>query len=216
MSAYPNEIVDNIKEVIAFVTATAGGGFALWRWTVDQKWRRVQHAQSLIEDFFDNENVAKACEIIDTDEKVELDEDEDSKKSRKVEISEEFLLQSFSIFLKKRNDSDGPSVNDLSIDGNRTQDDGIVRKDKNTGDENYVRWVFDDFFGRLSDFQSHIEAGLIQLRDISPYLEYWMKELSGRGNIRGKQFSRQLDAYLRYFGYDRVLQLAKSMGYPIG
>jgi hypothetical protein len=87
------------------------------------------------------------------------------------------------------------------------------QKGGNTEKELIVRDILDDFFGDLSTFQSHIEADLIKLQDIRPYLECWMRELTGRGRLRKHPFAEQTAKYLAFFGYNRVLALASNMGY---
>jgi hypothetical protein len=177
----------DLKDIATLAAAVAGGSFALWRWTVDQKWRRVQYAQTLVKEFFEKRNVIKACEVIDTVGDVQFEDENNPKKHHTLDITTKFLLDSFTTF---------------------------DQKEENTDDEILIRDVFDDLFGGLSVFQSHIETGLIKLQDISPYLEYWIKELSGNGHVHDEAVAHQIRGYLAFFGYDRVLILARDMGYP--
>lgn len=182
-----NELLDFFethKELSALILAAVGGAFALWRWMVDQKWRRVQYAQSLINEFFQEESTSNALKILDvSDEKVDLSI---SDKKITVEITGEFLIRS------------------LAINFNT---------DDNDEDTLHVRTILDDFLGNLSNFQSHIEAGLIKLRDIRPYLVYWIRELTGKGRIQtNANFGRQVAAYSRHFGYESLIKLANAMG----
>jgi hypothetical protein len=177
----------DLKEVATLAFAVAGGSFALWRWTVDQKWRRVQYAQSLIKEFLENKSVAKACEVIDTDGDVLFEIEGKPKKRRNINVSNKFLLRSFTTF---------------------------TEKEENTYDEIAIRDVFDELFSRISVFQSHIDTGLIKLRDVRPYLEYWIKELSGHGNVHSQEVAAKIRKYLQFFGYSQVLLFARDMGYP--
>jgi hypothetical protein len=177
----------DLKEIVTLAAAVAGGSFALWRWTVDQKWRRAQYAQSLIKEFFDKKSVAKACEIIDTIGEIEFEIEGNPKRRRIIDVTDELLVQSLTTF---------------------------DQKEENTDEEIAIRDVLDEFFGGLSVFQSHIDTGLIKLQDVRPYLEYWIKELSGHGNVHGKEVAQQVGRFLQYFGYDRVLLFASDMGYP--
>lgn len=78
-----------------------------------------------------------------------------------------------------------------------------------------IRTVFDDFLNDLSIFQSHVDSGLIKLRDIRPYLSYWIRELTGRGEIqKDEDFGRQVARYCKRYGDDPLLQLAREMGSP--
>jgi hypothetical protein len=175
------------KELLALIVATIGGAFALWRWMVDQKWRRVQHAQSLVEKFLEKRNTIKAFEILDTIGDVECTSKYDAKKKETIDITDEFLIGALSTFDQKKENDESEIV---------------------------IRDIFDDFFDDLSTFQGHIESGLIKLQDIRPYLEYWMGELGGHGRVRSTDFADQVARYLNYFGFERTLTLARSMGYP--
>jgi hypothetical protein len=184
------DILDSLekhKELLVLIVATIGGAFALWRWMVDQKWRRVQHAQSLVEKFLEKRNTIKAFEILDTIGEVECASKYDVKKNETINITDEFLIGALSTFDQKK---------------------------ENDESEIIIRDIFDDFFDDLSTFQGHIESGLIKLQDIKPYLEYWMSELAGHGRIRGTDFADQVGRYLNYFRFERTLTLARSMGHP--
>jgi hypothetical protein len=175
------------KELLVLIVATIGGAFALWRWMVDQKWRRVQHAQSLVEKFLEKKNTIKAFEILDTIGDVECVSKYDAKRKETINITDEFLIGALSTFDQKK---------------------------ENDESEIIMRDIFDDFFDDLSTFQGHIESGLIKLQDIKPYLEYWMSELGGHGRIRSTDFADQVARCLNYFRFERTLTLARSMGYP--
>jgi hypothetical protein len=176
------DFVENHKELLTLFLGTIGGGFALWRWTVDQKWRRVQHAQSLVKEFLAKDTTKLAFEILDvTDEPVDF-------KTEKIEITDTFLIGALSTF---------------------------DQKNKNDPQELIVRTVLDAFFEDLSIFQSHIDARLIKLRDIKPYLEYYILELVGQGRCHNSpEFGKQVAEYLTYFRYGRVITMAKNMRHP--
>jgi hypothetical protein len=173
------------KELLTLGVVTIGGGFALWRWKVDQKWRRVQHAQSLVKEFLEKDTTIKAFEILDTtDEPVDF---KTPNATEKIEITDALLIGALSTF---------------------------DQKNKNTDQELIVRTVLDAFFEDLSIFQSHIDARLIKLKDIKPYLEYYINELVGQGRCHNSpEFGEQVAKYLTYFGYRRVMTMAKNMGH---
>jgi hypothetical protein len=62
---------------------------------VDQRWRRVQYAQTLIKEFLDKENTGKAFEILDTDDPVDFD---DGDETITIEMTDEFLIGALSTF----------------------------------------------------------------------------------------------------------------------
>jgi predicted nucleotidyltransferase len=180
-------LLDDPKELLPIILATAGGGFALWRWTVDQKWRRVQHAQSLVEKFLDKRNTIKAFEILDTIGEVECESMYNLGKKETINITDKFLIGALSTFDQRTENDDNEII---------------------------VRDIFDDFFDDLGTFQSHIDTKLIKLKDIKPYLEYWIQELTGHGRVHNVKFGNQVAKYLDFFGYDRVVKLAEDMGRP--
>lgn len=174
--------LENHKELLTLLVAVVGGAFALWRWREDQRWRRVQQAQTLVKEFLQKETTKKAFEILDVEgEVVEFG-------SATIEITDDFLIGAISTFDQEKNNSEMELV---------------------------VRGILDEFFDDLSIFQSHVEAGLIELKDIKPYLEYWIRELTGRGRLCGKSFAEQTLKYLRFFGYNRVETMAANMGLPV-
>jgi hypothetical protein len=184
--SYLAKFLDDPKELLTLILATAGGAFALWRWTIDQRWRRVLHAQSLIENFVQKKNTIDAFKILDiVDEEVEFELLEKSKKS--IKLTNDFLIGALSTFDQKE-------INDER--------------------EIVVRNIFGNFFDDLSTFQNHIDAKLIKVKDIKPYLEYWFQELTGKGRVHDDaRFGVQVGKYLGYFGYSKVLVLAKDMGH---
>jgi len=111
------------KELLLLIVATIGGAFALWRWMVDQKWRRVQHAQSLVEKFLEKRNTIKAFEILDTIGEVEC-ESYNSKKKETIDVTDEFLMGALSTFDQKQENDEGEII---------------------------IRDIFDDFFDDLVD-----------------------------------------------------------------
>ena len=152
---------------------------------VDQKWRRVQYAQSLIKEFLEKNTTVEAFNILDvSDEEVEFSGQ--NSKTKKILITDTFLIGALSTF---------------------------DQKTKNTPKELVVRIILDGFFDDLNIFQNHVDTGLIKLRDIRPYLEYWIKELVGQGRShKSAFFGQQVCRYLNYFGYEKVVTLAKNMG----
>jgi hypothetical protein len=163
-----------------------GGGFALWRWMVDQKWRRVQYAQSLIHDFLDKETTQNAFEILDV-----------SNESTNLQISDQPVTVKI---------TDDLLIDALALDFNT---------DENDQETLQIRTILDDFLADLSLFQNHIDAGLIKLNDVRPYLKYWVGELTGDGRIQqNRDVGLAVAAYCRKFGYDPLLKLGRCLGSP--
>lgn len=184
------KFLNTYKDGLAVIAAAVGGGIALWRWIIDQRWRRVQCATQLIKEFMGKENTAKALMFLDTAGEVEI---KPLKKGppRYVEIDEKILIKSLLTFDQKEFYYDKEEWAELSI-----------------------RETFDNFFSDLSAFQHHIEAGLITVNDVKPYLSYWIGAINGYGKIHSPALAVQINKFLTEFGYDAVVRLSSSMGYP--
>lgn len=175
-----------LKELIAFVVAVSGGAFALWRWSIDQRWRRVQYAYALVKEFLAKPSTIKALQMLDSQRDIELFPEEKSESKRTAWVDESVLMEALA-----------------TLDEQKTFDDVPFA----------VRMIFDDFFSDLSMFQHHIDARLIRLEDVKPYLEYWLKALTGQGKVRSSEFSAQAFRFLTYFEYLAVIRLAAASGY---
>ncbi|MGT2437142.1 hypothetical protein ACU4GH_16265 [Bradyrhizobium betae] len=164
-----------------------GGAFALWRWTIDQRWRRVQYAQQLLDKFFNKPNTKLALRMLDVQGETELPSSEEDK-VQTVTLTEEML--------------------EISL---RTLEQ------QQLFNEPYftIRMIFDEFFTDLSMFQHHIDANLIKPKDIRPYLEYWIKSINGHGRIYSVVLAKQMNKFLVYFDYSAVLKLSRLFGYSL-
>lgn len=176
-----------LKEIVAFLTAVVAGTFALWRWTIDQRWRRVQYARELIKEFAAKDSTIKAFQMLDAERYVELFPAEDDKKKRSIYVREDKLIEAL-----------------------RT----LKEKTQFPKDEFAIRNIFDEYLTDLSAFQHHIDAKLLKLRDIKPYLEYWIKAMNGYGRVRSTKFAYQLHKFLFYFDFLPIIRLSTAMGYP--
>jgi len=184
-----NQKVDFARLAALFggLATIVGGAFALWRWTIDQRWRRVQYAQQLLQKFFEKENTKLALRMLDVQGETELPSSEEGE-VQVVFLTEEMLIISL-----------------------RTL------KDQQMFDEPHftIRMIFDEFFTDLSMFQHHIDANLIKMKDIRPYLEYWIKSICGYGHIYSGALAKQIHQFLKYFDYSAVLKLSQRLGYPL-
>jgi hypothetical protein len=179
-------ITNNLKDLVGFLIVVAGGAFALWRWSVDQKWRRVQYAYGLIKEFLNKPTTVKAMEMLDGTRRIELFPDEPDHSKRKVRIDEVVMIEALATFEQQDTFDKIPFA---------------------------VRVIFDQFFSDLSLFQHHIDAGLIRFADVRPYLDYWFQALAGKGKVRSGEFGAQVGKFLVYFGYRAVIDLIESAGY---
>jgi len=176
------------KELVALIVAMIGGGFALWRWTIDQRWKRVQYAYQLIQEFMAKDNTKKALMMLDTVNEIELFPDAEEVEDRYHRVDEALIIKAL-----------------------RTFEEQTLFKE----DEFAIRMIFDEFFTDLSMFQHHIDAKLIRLSDIRPYLEYWIKSINGYGTVKSIKLAQQINKFLDFFEYTAVKKLSSSMQFPL-
>lgn len=162
-----------------------GGAFALWRWTIDQRWRRVQYAQQLLEKFFEKENTKLALRMLDVQGETELPSSEEGE-VQVVFLTEEMLIISLRTFEEQQMFENPHFI---------------------------IRMIFDEFFTDLSMFQHHVDANLLKMKDVRPYLEYWIRSISGHGHIYTGALAKQMHQFLKYFGYSAVLKFSRRLGY---
>ena len=80
----------------------------------------------------------------------------------------------------------------------------------------YIRIIFDRFLDKLSLFQQYIDAHLIEINDIRPYLLYWIEIISDPNRRISKiKFKIALWKYCKYYHFDDVIKLFKLFGYNI-
>lgn len=176
------------KDSWATIGLIIGGGFALWRWIVDQRWRRVQYASQLLEKFFAKENTKKALLMLDATTEIEIFPLESDPAKRCHYVDDEIIIEA-------------------------------LRPEMHVGFAKApfaIRMIFDEFFTDLSMFQHHIDANLLELGDVMPYLEYWIKSINGHGpvfeQVHSPALAEQINKFLQAFGYKAILELSKSMG----
>ena len=175
------------KDLLATIGLMIGGGFALWRWIVDQRWRRVQYASQLLETFFAKENTKKALMMLDSTSNIELFPDASEAEDREIYVDDASMIEA-------------------------------LRSDMRTGFSKStfaIRMIFDEFFTDLSMFQHHIDAKLLRLEDVRPYLEYWIRSINGHGpvfkQVHSLALAQQMNKFLDAFGYKAILELSRSM-----
>jgi hypothetical protein len=189
------KFIQQNKEALTFLVSVAGGiavviggVFALLRWFVDQRWRRVQYAEQLVKEFFASENTKLALRMLDVQGRMELPPLKKGDKNRPVKIDELLLINSL-LTLEQQQRFGQPEFS--------------------------IRMILDQFFTDLSMFQHHIDAKLIKVRDVRPYLEYWIKGINGYGSIYSVRLAQQIHAFLNAFDYNAILKLSLSMGYSV-
>ena len=86
-------------------------------------------------------------------------------------------------------------------------------RDKGFSDEEAdIRNAFDRMLDGLERFHSYVDTGLVELRDVRPYLSYWAVQLC-RSEPPREEAHRltRLTAYMQRYGYDGALTLLRKV-----
>lgn len=175
-----------LASVAGGLAVSIAGSFALYRWNIDQRWRRVQFSFLLIQTFFGKENTKLALRLVDTFGYMELPSASTKGEQLNIVLTEDMVFEAL-----------------FTLD----------QQQEFTEPQFTIRLILDEFFTDLSMFQHHIDAGLIKIEDIRPYLEYWIKAINGHGKIFTIKLAHQANAFLRSFDYIPVIKLSEAMGY---
>lgn len=159
-----------------------GGAFALYRYIQDQKWKRQQFATSLFRDFAEKDTTKKAMSMLDWIRYIEIFP-EAADDAKFVKVDRATLI--------------------AALGTSRT---------KYTRAEVRIRDILDAFLTDIAEFEHHIASGLIETKQIKPYLSYWAKLMTGNGHRKDPQLWRELDLYMEHYDYSAVKSLFTRFG----
>lgn len=146
-----------------------------------QRWKKLEFVSKEIKEFFNDAEIKRALQMLDWNAcSVPLNPGEIGDET-KFSCSDEKIL-----------------------DALRTHD----QKSRFTPEEVVIKKIFDNFLDKLTMFENYIETGLINAKDIQPYLEYWIKILADPKNDRkDKKVRDQIWKYIDQYGYKKVRSL---------
>jgi hypothetical protein len=171
-------------EVLKLAPLYAAGGWALYKYGQDQKWKQQQFATALFRNFAEKSSTKKAMMMLDWTRRIELFP-EKSGDERLERVGAEDV------------------VGALRVESMRQFTPKEVR----------IRDIFDEFLGDLSEFDHHIKSGLIKAGQISPYLQYWAKLMTGHGHRKRDDLWKGLNGFIDGYDYRAVKDLFAAMGF---
>lgn len=171
---------DNQVKLLALVGAFVAFIIGLFQYRKAQRWKRSEWIAQEMKDFFADPLVKTALQLLDWGSRsVELFRDREKGEERFVIVTDDDLARALAFH------SDRPT--------------GF------TESEAALRDLFDHFLDRIERINSFVEAGLVSVEDIRPYLDYWAGNVvSARvGDARVKRLV-QLRQYIRHYGFSGV------------
>ena len=194
-----------IEHVKSFVTvAGAVGSFIVFSVGVStylrtEKWKRAEFLANEMKEFLTSPRVQRALLLIDWGyREIQLIEDRTADESRVIVTRQ---LQTMGLrphTLLERAGSD-PEV--------FATDDGVSRVGF-TQSQAAIRDCYDAFLDGLERFASYVEAGLIDVASLRPYIGYWIDDISSRTeNPEDAAWCAALLTYISFYRFDGVLWL---------
>ena len=171
--------------------ALAGAALAfivgLLQYRSTQRWKRAEWVAAEMDAFFQDPKIQAALRMIDWGaRRVELYPDRKPREDRFVVVTDDRLAE--------------------ALEAHERRPGGFSE------DEVTIRDVFDYFLDRLERIQSFVEAGLVRISDVSPYLRYWAVDILGAqpGDPKVERLV-QLRAYIHRYRYTGVHTLLTKL-----
>ena len=159
----------------------------IYEYTQAQKWKKAEFVSKEIKEFYNDFDIKRAMVLLDWNS-TELD-----LRANEIEGKSKFYF-----------------TDDLIISALQTHKDSA----EFTAKEAVIKSVFDSLFDKLTMFDNYIETGLISIKDIKPYLIYWIKILADNQNDRKpKDVRSQIWKYIDEYGYDKIRAFCNKFGF---
>lgn len=178
---------ENQLKALALVGAAIAFIVGLLQYRKAQRWKRAEWVAEEMKEFFGDPRVRAALCMIDWGaRRVELYPDRKTVKERFVVVTDDRLAE--------------------ALEDHERRPNGF------TEDEATMRDVFDHFLDRLERIQSFVEARLVEISDVAPYLHYWAVDIMGaQSNDPSVDRLVQLRNYIRRYRYAGVDTLLRNI-----
>ena len=172
--------VSNWIEITKILGASLAFSIGLWQYRKSEAWKRLEFVAAEMKIFYDDVAVKAAMAMLDW---------------RKKEMT----------LFKYRGENDYSRV---VVDYEIVADSLSINPDSQYGKtQSAIREIFERFLEFLARFEGFLEAGVVKQSDLNPYLDYWMKLISGRDSHSSEateQVLPQLWKFIDYYGYRDV------------
>ena len=175
--------------VVGVISGIIAFCVGLWQYRRAQQWKRAEFVAEQMKTFESNLKIKLALQMLDYNSRTyELAIGENGETI--TTTIDDKILSSALMHHSKRPDGFRPA-------------------------EAQIRDCFDELFNNFERFEHYIEAGLVTIADIRPYLDYWFNILGNRRSGRKpEEFYESLRSYLRGYGYDDVELLVSRFVKP--
>jgi hypothetical protein len=168
------------------VGALGAFGFGTYQYVRTQKWKRREFIAAQIKDLEADKQIQVVLTILDWSDRLVAIPSQLEDRPPIVFISESLLCA---------------SLLPHSSTGSYSTEEALIRD------------CFDRFLDGLDRLQTFIVAELISIDELRPYIDYWLKSMSGQTQQHPPEFYVLLHNYIQVYGFTRVAQLIESLGY---
>lgn len=167
----------NRMDVVKVTAAAVAFAIGLWQYRKSQIWKRLEFVSAQMKIFFDDPAVRNAMIMLDwRKKKIPLYNHRDEDDFDEVTVQYEIVATA------------------LGVDPNH----------KYSKVESAIRETFERFLEYLARFEGFLELGVVKPGDLNPYLDYWMKLISGNDPHSPevtKSVLPSLWTFIDYYGY---------------
>lgn len=174
---------DDLLKAIALFGAAIAFTIGLVQYQRAQQWKRAEWVAQEMKSLFGDPIVQAAFLMFDWgSRRIPLYPDRKEEKDRYVPLTNETVASALMV-----HDDRPAGFSELEAD---------------------IRAAFDRALDGLERFHSYADSGLVELRDLQPYLKYWALNLCLPRNPRPNDHRLvRLKAYMTRYGYDGALEL---------
>lgn len=159
----------------------------VYEYTKAQKWKKAEFVSKEMKEFNNDFDMKRAMALLDwNSNEIELKNNELGSKNQ-LSFTDELIISSLQTHKER----------------SQFKDEEVV-----------IKGIFDAFFDRLILFDNYIETGLIQAKDIQPYLVYWIAILAdAQNNRKSKEVRTQIWKYMDEYGYSQLRSFCAKFGF---
>jgi hypothetical protein len=178
---------DVLLNAIALLGAVLAFVVSLLQYRRSQQWKRAEWVAQEMKAYFGDPTVQAAFLMMDWgSRRIPLYPDRENESDRHIRLTNEGVAAALML-----HDARDEEFSDLEAD---------------------IRNAFDKTLDGLERFHSYVDTGLVELRDLRPYLSYWAVQLCRSDPPRAEAHRlTRLTAYMQRYGYDGALTLLQKI-----
>ncbi len=152
-----------------------------------QKWKKAEFVSKEIKEFFNDFNIKRALILLDWNVNDLALAEGEIKNKNSIQFTDKLILSAMTTHRQS------PTFAEEEV---------------------LVKNLFDALFDRLIMFHNYIKSGLIETKDIKPYIDYYISILADDNNDRKPEDVRnQIWKYIDEYGYDDLREFCRKFGY---